>query len=313
MNLIHSHCRDVFETVIVDEAQKLKFVRTIINRSVEQLKAIWLFLLMITSIINLSLNLLGLFSLLWKPKFAKRKIALNPIIHENYIKFNVKLKKKINVVIINQYFWLLNSETFRQWIISKPYAGFLRSSNVAYFIFFILKLIQLKRTSITQIIDMSNRDDYWIEVEILSMRWFTMKLKMNRYELILYFRIHILYIGCLRAGFDDRINNDIKYITFYRMLCLIIFCSKLDKLSFYKDTSTNIKKIYYVNLNHGVEYFFQRIKSQINLLIYINRAILIYYIYKHSTKLNYIVELVYNICITNDRKIILFCDWSTIF
>ena len=50
-----------------------------------------------------------------------------------------------------------------------------------------------------------------------------------------------------------------------------------------------------------------------NLLMYIDRAILIYYIYKHSIKLSYIVELIYNICVTNNRKIILFCDWSIIF
>ena len=135
-----------------------------------------------------------------------------------------------------------------------------------------------------------------------------MKLKINHYELILYFRIHVLYIECLRASFDDRINIDIKHITFHRMLCLITLYSKLNKLSFYKNTSTNIKKIYYINLNHGAEYFFQRIKPQINFLIYIDRAILIYYIYKHSTKLNYIAELIYNICIINDRKVILFCD-----
>ena len=131
---------------------------------------------------------------------------------------------------------------------------------------------------------------------------------MNHHELVLYFRIYILYIECLRASFDNRINIDIRYITFHRMLCLITLCSKLNKLNFYKNTSTNIKKIYYVNLNHDVKYFFQRIKPQINLLIYINRAILIYYICRYSTKLNYIVELIYNIYVINDRKIIFFCD-----
>ena len=131
---------------------------------------------------------------------------------------------------------------------------------------------------------------------------------MNRYELILYFRIYVLYIECLKASFDDRINNDIKHITFHRMLCLITLCPELDKLNFYKNTLTNIKKIYYANLNHDVEYFFQCIKSQINFLIYIDRATLIYYICKHSTKLSYIVELIYNIYVTNDCKVILFCD-----
>ena len=92
------------------------------------------------------------------------------------------------------------------------------------------------------------------------------------------------------------------------MLYLITFYSKLNKLNFYKDTSTNIKKIYYINQNHDVDYYFQRIKSQINLFIYIDRAILIYYICKHSIKFFYIVELIYNICVINDRKIILFCD-----
>ena len=135
-----------------------------------------------------------------------------------------------------------------------------------------------------------------------------MKLKMNHYKLILYFRIYVLCIGCLRTNFDNRINIDIKYIAFYRMLCLITLCSKLNKLNFYKNTSMNIKKIYYVNLNHDIEYFFQRTKSQINFFMYINRATLIYYICKHSTKFNYIIKLIYDIYVMNDRKIILFCD-----
>ena len=126
--------------------------------------------------------------------------------------------------------------------------------------------------------------------------------------MILYSRIHVLYIEYLRASFDDRINIDIRHITFHRMLYLVTLYSKLNKLSFYKNTLTNIKKIYYINLNHGVKYFFQRIKSQVNFLIYINRAILIYYICKHLTKLNYIAELIYNIYVTNNHKIILFCD-----
>ena len=79
---------------------------------------------------------------------------------------------------------------------------------------------------------------------------------MNKYELILYFRIYAQCIECLRARFDDRINNDIRHITFYRMLYLAILYSKLNKLSFYKDTSTNIKKIYYVNQDHDVDYYF---------------------------------------------------------
>ena len=135
-----------------------------------------------------------------------------------------------------------------------------------------------------------------------------MKLKMNRHKLILYFRIYVLYIECLRTSFDDRINIDIKHITFHRMLYLVTLCSKLNKLNFYKNTSTNIKKIYHINLNHGVEYFFQRIKPQINLLMYTDRATLIHYICKHSTKLSYIAELIYNICVINDHKVILFCD-----
>ena len=135
-----------------------------------------------------------------------------------------------------------------------------------------------------------------------------MKLKMNKYELILYFRIYTQCIECLKTRFNDRINNDIRYITFHRMLYLTILCSELNKLNFYKNTSTNIKKIYHVNQNHGVDYYFQRIKSQMNLFIYTDRAALIYYIYKHFIKLFYIVKFVYNICVTNDRKIILFCD-----
>ena len=92
------------------------------------------------------------------------------------------------------------------------------------------------------------------------------------------------------------------------MLYLAILCPKLNKLNFYKDTLINIKKIYYVNQDHDVDYYFQRIKSQMNLLIYIDRAILIYYICKHFIKLFYIAELIYNIYVINDRKIILFCD-----
>ena len=60
INLIYSHCRDVFEIIIIDETQKLKFVQIIINRFVEQLKTIWLLLLTTTFMINLSLNLLSL-------------------------------------------------------------------------------------------------------------------------------------------------------------------------------------------------------------------------------------------------------------
>ena len=40
INFIHLHYHDVFKIIIVDEAQKLKFVRIIINRFVEQLKTI---------------------------------------------------------------------------------------------------------------------------------------------------------------------------------------------------------------------------------------------------------------------------------
>ena len=83
---------------------------------------------------------------------------------------NVDLDKEVNVATINQYLWLLNPETFRKWATADPNAGFLRPSDAARFIPSILKLIQLKRTSATQITDVPNRDDYRIGAEIPSVR-----------------------------------------------------------------------------------------------------------------------------------------------
>ena len=101
-----------------------------------------------TLIINLLLNFFNLLSLLWKSEFEKKEIVFNLIIHEFYMNVNVKLDKEINVTILNRYLWLLNSKIFRKWVTSNLNVKFLKLFDAARFISFILKLIQLKRTSI---------------------------------------------------------------------------------------------------------------------------------------------------------------------
>ena len=97
--------------------------------------------------------------------------------------------------------WLLNPTTYKQW--ATPDArGYLAASDAHEFIFSILYLVQLKRTSTTTIESVPGKGSYRIGAEIHSVRWLTIKLQMMKREIDHYAHILAACTGNLAGGFD---------------------------------------------------------------------------------------------------------------
>ena len=67
LDQVHSLCLGIFDTIVADEAQKLKSPLTIGHKAVIDLHATYHLLLTATPMINRPLDLLGLPSILWRP------------------------------------------------------------------------------------------------------------------------------------------------------------------------------------------------------------------------------------------------------
>ena len=98
---------------------------------------------------------------------------------------------------------------------------------------------------------------------------------------------------------------------FHRRLCLAVLSPELDKVSCLTDKAAATEKFYHQHQDHGATYFFHRTKVQANLPVYGDRAAMAYCICRVSVKLSYLDRLMYDICTTNLRKVIISCDWPS--
>lgn len=72
------------------------------------------------------------------------------------------------------------------------------------------ELIQLKRTSATQIDNVPGKGSYRIGAEIPPVRYLTVELQMGKWELISYARLHAVCVGNLGIGYNDDDNTGMR-------------------------------------------------------------------------------------------------------
>ena len=226
MNRVHLYYPGIFARIIADEAQKLKSIATVAHRSVSDLGARHHVLLTATSMINRPIDLIGLLALFWKEDWE----ATSPTVPapKNYVDAKSRLvDRTLFTDDIDGRLWLLNPTTYKQW--ATPDArGFLPASDAHEFIPSILCLIQLKRTSATEIESVPTKGSYRIGAEIPAVRWLTIELQMMNRELAQYHSVITACTGNLAAGFDVQSNTGIRNIYYHRRLYLAVLFPELD-------------------------------------------------------------------------------------
>ena len=134
---------------------------------------------------------------------------------------------------------------------------------------------------------------------------------MKKRELLRYAATHSACTGNLSAGFDHQKNTGVRNMAFHRRFCLAILTPDLDRVSTLNEKAATIERFYHKYQDHGATYLFHRTKPEPDMPIYRDRATLVYYLCRLFAKLSYLAGLVYEICITNARKVIVFCDWPS--
>ena len=95
---------------------------------------------------------------------------------------------------------------------------------------------------------------------------------------------------------------------FHRRLCSAVLCPDFDRISTMNHMAAVTEKFHTCHKDHGASYYFNHTKPQ---PLYRDRPSLVAYICHLSSKLSYLAGLLHQICVTNLRKVIVFCDWPS--
>ena len=210
---------------------------------------------------------------------------------------------------LSDYVHLLDFQMFQQYVQSSDGDQMnVITFNIIFLL--ILTLIQLCCTMFNEIEIL--RRKIKIAADILFYHIMTVKLEMNREQMKVYTKIHKKLADLISEESDLETEEDWFDQEVYCLLCYVTYNSELDKLI--QQSLTAVKHVNNVisTYNKDFEVNWYHKMTQMNKISYFSweQINMITYMSDNLIKLQWLTDMLHNICIVNKTQIILFHDWS---
>lgn len=298
----YSRISGLFSRVVIDEAHYIKRSNTLTNLAVDLLAADVVILLSGTPMANGVADLHGLLYVLWR-----RNPSLETIPLEEY-------REALGVLqdhppaetreLLKRFGHLLDPSSFRQHM--KNIKGSPPPARTIEMVLpCVLLLCQLRRTMASQLIV----DGATIQVAhtLPPYRLKCVELEMDNQDAKAYNRVHVALAPYLSGSYDEKSETGRINIDIHRQLCHQTTNGLSELFANNVDVKT-LNKWYQSTKDHGVSRFWRMTRARASDPIYRDRVSMVKYLTQVSPKLRWIVAHAGRVCLSGNRRLLLFMN-----
>ncbi|KAI4154772.1 MAG: hypothetical protein LQ341_000297 [Variospora aurantia] len=304
-NDLRSYCPGVFSRVICDEAQRLKSPSTWTHKSIAFLNAPITQELTATPMMNRGVDLSGLLRYVYPPDAGSEETVT---LADYEAARDALVGRQLSADIIHDYRRLLDPAVY--YAITKTIQGQQLDAGTAYKVLPpILAIMYLRRTASTIIEDV-NGQTVRVGEKIPHGEWISVELQRGPLETADYVPIYSSSAQCLGGGVDDETGEGRRNMAEHRRLSHATLHPGLDTLTTMRPNQVKDVNLWHSRFgDHGASMFFAATRHGPEYPIYRDRQSLAEYIGALSVKLRAVAIIAYEICVRQDRKLLVFCEW----